>query len=189
MTTHLSSAQTNHQICNESILSLPRAMANHHTPTALLRHLTAVNEKNLFSRPPVVPHVWGTVLSCDQSGKLFAHKLALAYSCTDIANKALWSWTLYILMVTHFWVPETWPYALMDSVTVPIWLTFSSRQLQAFTSTALLIRLGLVTVRSSPTTWMSVLPVKFVQAVQSSWSKGSSMETTGRKKKDENAAG
>lgn len=69
-------------------------------------------------------------------------------------------------------------YALKDSVTVPIWLTFSSRQLQAFSSTALLMRVGLVTVRSSPTTWMSVLSVKLVQAVQSSWSKGSSMETT-----------
>lgn len=69
-------------------------------------------------------------------------------------------------------------YARIDSVTVPIWLTFSSRQLQAFSSTALLMRLGLVTVRSSPTTWMSVLPVKSDQAAQSSWSKGSSIETT-----------
>ena len=75
---------------------------------------------------------------------------------------------------THFVLTH----ARIDSVTVPIWLTLSSRQLQAFTSTALLMRLGLVTVRSSPTTWMSVLPVKLVQASQSSWSKGSSMETT-----------
>lgn len=80
---------------------------------------------------------------------------------------------------THWFTHLT--YARIDSVTVPIWLTFSSRQLQAFSSTALLMRLGLVTVRSSPTTWMSVLPVKSVQAVQSSWSKGSSMETTGSK--------
>lgn len=69
-------------------------------------------------------------------------------------------------------------HARIDSVTVPIWLTLSSRQLQAFSSTALLMRLGLVTVRSSPTIWMSVLSVKLVQAAQSSWSKGSSMETT-----------
>lgn len=80
---------------------------------------------------------------------------------------------------THWFTRLT--YARIDSVTVPIWLTFSSRQLQAFSSTALLMRLGLVTVRSSPTTWMSVLPVKLVQAAQSSWSKGSSMETTGSK--------
>lgn len=42
-------------------------------------------------------------------------------------------------------------YALMDSVTEPIWLTLSSRQLQAFLSTAFWILFGLVTVRSSPT--------------------------------------
>lgn len=42
-------------------------------------------------------------------------------------------------------------YAWMDSVTEPIWLTLSSRQLQAFLSTACWMRLGLVTVRSSPT--------------------------------------
>ena len=42
-------------------------------------------------------------------------------------------------------------YAWMDSVTEPIWFTLSSRQLQAFLSTACWILLGLVTVRSSPT--------------------------------------
>merc|ERR1719154_71469 len=45
-------------------------------------------------------------------------------------------------------------WALMLSVTVPIWFTLSSRQLQAFFSTAVLMRIGLVTVRSSPTIWM-----------------------------------
>lgn len=63
-------------------------------------------------------------------------------------------------------------------MTEPIWLTFSSRQLQAFSDTALAMRLGLVTVRSSPTTWMLVLAVNLDQASQSSWSKGSSIETT-----------
>lgn len=71
-----------------------------------------------------------------------------------------------------------WTHACRDSVTLPIWLTLSNRQLQALFSTALAMRLGLVTVRSSPTTCMSVLLVKLVQASQSSWSKGSSMETT-----------
>lgn len=47
---------------------------------------------------------------------------------------------------------ETSTHALMASVTEPIWLTFSSRQLQAFTSTACCILRGLVTVKSSPTT-------------------------------------
>lgn len=74
-------------------------------------------------------------------------------------------------------------YAFSDSLTVPIWFTFSSRQLQAFSSTAFWMRVGLVTVRSSPTTWMSVLPVKLDQASQSSWSKGSSIETTGSKER------
>lgn len=39
-------------------------------------------------------------------------------------------------------------WALIDSVTVPIWLTFRSKQLQAFFSTAVAICLGLVTVKS-----------------------------------------
>lgn len=71
-------------------------------------------------------------------------------------------------------------HAWMDSVTEPIWLTFSSRQLQAFFSTAWAILLGLVTVRSSPTIWMSTPERNEVQVSQSSWSKGSSMETTGQ---------
>lgn len=66
----------------------------------------------------------------------------------------------------------------MDSVTEPIWLTFSSKQLQAFFSTAWAILLGLVTVRSSPTICMSTPERNAVQVAQSSWSKGSSMETT-----------
>ena len=39
----------------------------------------------------------------------------------------------------------------MDSVTDPIWLTFKSKQLQAFWSIAIWILFGLVTVKSSPT--------------------------------------
>jgi len=42
-------------------------------------------------------------------------------------------------------------WALIDSVTVPIWFTFNKRQLQAFFSTAVLILEGFVTVKSSPT--------------------------------------
>lgn len=71
--------------------------------------------------------------------------------------------------VTHAW---------MASVTEPIWLTLSSRQLQAFSSTARSMRFGLVTVRSSPTIWIPTLAVNLDQAAQSSWSNGSSMETT-----------
>lgn len=70
-------------------------------------------------------------------------------------------------------------HAWMDSVTEPIWLTFNNRQLQAFFSTAWAILLGLVTVRSSPTIWMLTPERNEVQVAQSSWSKGSSMETTG----------
>lgn len=70
-------------------------------------------------------------------------------------------------------------HAWMDSVTEPIWLTFSRRQLQAFCSTAFWMRLGLVTVKSSPTIWICTCVRNFFQVSQSSWSKGSSMETTG----------
>merc|ERR1719474_497331 len=65
-------------------------------------------------------------------------------------------------------------WALMLSVTDPIWLTLRRRQLQAFFSTAVVIRVGLVTVRSSPTIWILVLAVILLQLAQSSWSKGSS---------------
>merc|ERR1711884_175588 len=70
-------------------------------------------------------------------------------------------------------------WASMDSVTDPIWLTLRRRQLQAFLSTAIWILFGLVTVRSSPTIWMSVSELSLVQPAQSSWSKASSIETTG----------
>ena len=66
-----------------------------------------------------------------------------------------------------FSFPRLW--ASMDSVTEPIWFTFKSKQLQAFLSTAIWILFGLVTVKSSPTIWMSVEPVSFVQPSQSSW--------------------
>merc|ERR1712212_1202381 len=55
-----------------------------------------------------------------------------------------------------FFLARRW--ALMDSVTLPIWFTLSSRQLQAFFSTAVWMRDGLVTARSSPTIWIPVLP-------------------------------
>lgn len=125
-------------------------MANHHAPAALLSHLTPARRTR---RSKILLR-----------GHCMVNSLIFIY------------WSMY--------TPQTYfkfkvlTYARIDSVTEPIWLTLSSRQLQAFSSTALLMRLGLVTVRSSPTIWMSVLPVKLVQAAQSSWSKGSSMETT-----------
>ena len=70
-------------------------------------------------------------------------------------------------------------YAWIDSEMVPIWFTFNRRPLQAFFSIAVLIRSGFVTVKSSPTIWMPDCCVKCVHASQSSWSKGSSMETMG----------
>mmetsp|Transcript_16941 Transcript_16941/g.52531 ORF Transcript_16941/g.52531 Transcript_16941/m.52531 type:complete len:225 (-) Transcript_16941:443-1117(-) len=70
--------------------------------------------------------------------------------------------------------------AWIDSVSEPIWLTLSSSALQAFFSAASAMRLGLVTVRSSPTIWMSVAAVRLAKLAQSSWSKGSSMDTTGK---------
>lgn len=74
-------------------------------------------------------------------------------------------------------------YACMASVTEPIWLTLRSRQLQARSSAAFSILFGLVTVRSSPTTWIPTWAVRRDQASQSSWSNGSSMDTTGKEAK------
>lgn len=59
-------------------------------------------------------------------------------------------------------------YAWMASVTVPIWLTFRSRQLQARSSAAFSILFGFVTVKSSPTIWIPTEPVIRVHAAQSS---------------------
>ena len=56
--------------------------------------------------------------------------------------------------------------ASIASVTVPIWFTFNRRPLQDFFSTAVAMRLGLVTVRSSPTIWISVEPVNLPQDSQ-----------------------
>ena len=86
----------------------------------------------------------------------------------------------------------------MDSEIVPIWLIFNKRPLQACFSMAVLIRKGLVTVKSegkrnqssqlicsyrshapSPTTWDLPEVVNLLHDSQSSWSKGSSIETMG----------
>ena len=60
-------------------------------------------------------------------------------------------------------MPQPWAFAMLcawiASVTLPIWLTFKRRPLQAFLSIAVEILLGLVTRRSSPTIWISVLAV------------------------------
>lgn len=80
--------------------------------------------------------------------------------------------------------------AWIDSVTLPIWLTFKSKQLHDFRSIAIWIRLGFVTVKSSPINWMDVEAyygvtkktlhtLKALQVFQSSWSNPSSIETMG----------
>lgn len=73
-------------------------------------------------------------------------------------------------MSTHAWI---------DSLIVPIWLILRSKALQAVFSMAVLILTVLVTVKSSPTIWIFEFLVKCDQASQSSWSKGSSIETMG----------
>lgn len=67
----------------------------------------------------------------------------LSHRCMCMDASANFCASIYTQKSTH---------ALMASVTEPIWLTFSSRQLQAFSSTARCILRGLVTVKSSPTT-------------------------------------
>lgn len=141
---YLSGAETNHQVSNEGVLCLSRAMADHHTPAITLGHLAAKRHRHTQ-----------TLL------------ISLHIPRTGLFIYVLWSRCSGL--ATH---------ACRDSVTEPIWLTLSSRQLHAFSATPLEMRLGLVTVRSSPTTWMLVLAVKLVHACQSSWSKGSSMDTT-----------
>lgn len=126
--------------------------------------------KSAIKVSSVSPERWLTITPQPFSWA-FLHLFA---QITEYSHIGVWIWRSGQLLL-GFWLQT---HALKDSVTVPIWLTFSSRQLQAFSSTALPMRVGLVTVRSSPTTWMSVLSVKLVQAAQSSWSKGSSMETT-----------
>lgn len=104
-------------------------------------------------------------------------KLATKRRKKKKSNPLLYS--LLRIMAQVFWLCcDVDTHACSDSVTEPIWLTFRSRQLQDFSLTALAIRLGFVTVRSSPTTWMLVPAVNLVHASQSSWSKGSSMDTT-----------
>ena len=67
------------------------------------------------------------------------------------------------------------------SETVPIWLGFTRRALQALRLMAFEILEGLVVSRSSPTIWISepIFSSISLHASQSSWAKGSSMETTG----------
>lgn len=59
--------------------------------------------------------------------------------------------------------------ASIDSVMVPIWLTFSSNALHALSSIAFLTRVTFVTVRSSPTIWVgspidAVIPAHAAQS-------------------------
>lgn len=64
---------------------------------------------------------------------------------------------------------------------MPIWFSFKSKALQAFFSIARAMREGFVTRRSSPTIWrvLPFLEVSSDQPCQSSWSKPSSIDTTG----------
>jgi hypothetical protein len=55
--------------------------------------------------------------------------------------------------------------ASIDSVTVPIWLTFNNKALHALPSTPCLIRNGLVTNKSSPTICVPV-PIAAVARAQ-----------------------
>mmetsp|Transcript_25430 Transcript_25430/g.40664 ORF Transcript_25430/g.40664 Transcript_25430/m.40664 type:complete len:389 (-) Transcript_25430:289-1455(-) len=69
--------------------------------------------------------------------------------------------------------------ASIASEMVPIWFTLSSRALHALPSMAVATRSGLVTSRSSPTTWHTPAAVSVAVFSKSSWSKGSSIDTIG----------
>lgn len=96
-------------------------------------------------------------------------------------------------MVTSSVSPERWDImhlkplrwasstASRVSVSEPIWLTLTSRALAEFSSMPRARRSGLVTNRSSPTSWTlsPSLAVMVFQPSQSSSNSGSSMETSG----------
>ena len=67
------------------------------------------------------------------------------------------------------------------SVSVPIWLTFTSRLLADFSAMPRRIRSGFVTKMSSPTSWTRspAAAVKACQPAQSSSASGSSTDTSG----------
>lgn len=44
---YLSSAETDHQVSDEGILCLSRAMADHHTPAVALGHLAAERQRRV----------------------------------------------------------------------------------------------------------------------------------------------
>lgn len=47
MKSYLSSAETNHQVSDEGVLCLSRAMADHHTPAVTLGHLAAKRQRHM----------------------------------------------------------------------------------------------------------------------------------------------
>lgn len=51
MDNYLSSAETDHQVSDEGVLRLSRAVADHHTPAVTLGHLAAKRQNN---QAPVV---------------------------------------------------------------------------------------------------------------------------------------
>lgn len=49
MKMYLSSAETDHQVSNEGVLCLSRAMADHHTPAVALGHLAAKRKRHIHA--------------------------------------------------------------------------------------------------------------------------------------------
>lgn len=49
MENYLSSAETDHQVSDEGVLCLSRAMADHHTPAVTLGHLAAERQRHMQS--------------------------------------------------------------------------------------------------------------------------------------------
>lgn len=140
--TYLPSAQSYDQISNEGVFGLPRSVTHHHTPAILLGQLTAAGARYVFSSCHSNTDPLHRVRS-----RPSPPLLSILHSHRDTS--------LNLIVVHHqlfqITVAAGWTHAWMASVTDPIWLTLSRRQLQAFSSTARSMRLGFVTVRSSPT--------------------------------------
>ena len=123
---YLSGGQSDDQIGNEGVLGLSAPMAHHHSPTVGARQLRSKFNKKISIQRKV-----------ESKFQSLSHKMNSA------ACLGHWSGR------QGYWNGSERTYAWMDSVTEPIWLTFSKRQLHDFSSIAFWIRFGFVTVKSS----------------------------------------
>lgn len=86
--TYLSGAQTNHQVSYEGVFSFPRAMADHHTPAALLSLLTTVGECSFIHMTDYL-HTRGSGASKFPIAGLRSQRLANCSNLVDFQQQAV----------------------------------------------------------------------------------------------------